>query len=288
MSIDPQHISLCIKEIDSLSFQIEMLLLDTINDDNNNTDLEWLYISRGDFFSELYDYVNAIEDYTKALDIEPDSYVALVQRGIAYSYSAKHVAANLDFDRAIQIDPNRVDAHFNKAVNLGFQGSPADAITEYNILILLIDSPLVLACRACCWQELGMEEKAMTDYNSAIRLQPDFAAALFNRALIHHNRKSYQDALSDLNQAIRIQAHHTDWYIERAQIHYHLSNFLSALDDLSLAIHLDRANADLFIKRGELWQRLHYIELAIKDYEAALQISPDRIDIYEKISRLNN
>ena len=48
-------------------------------------------------------------------------------------------------------------------------------------------------------------DDAVADYDEAIRLQPDSAAAYYNRGLAKDALKRYDDAIADYDEAIRLQ-----------------------------------------------------------------------------------
>ena len=70
---------------------------------NSSYPVAYIYISRGNSKSELKDYYGAIEDYTKAIDINPKEAKAYYNRGLA-KRSAKLLrdkkGACLDWSRA--------------------------------------------------------------------------------------------------------------------------------------------------------------------------------------------
>ena len=54
------------------------------------------------------------------------------------------------------------------------------------------------------WYEKGRHDRALADFNHAIKLDPDAAAACIKRGLIVHRDSEFKLALATLNQAIRV------------------------------------------------------------------------------------
>ena len=70
-------------------------------------------------------------------------------------------------------------------------------------------SPLVVSSR-----EGGKAEKALSAYDTAIRLQPDYAAVYNNRGNIKNELGSRDAALDDYDTAIRLNPHFPEAYLQ--------------------------------------------------------------------------
>lgn len=73
------------------------------------------YNNRGLAYSELKEYKKAIEDFDKAIEINPQFEAAYNNRGVAYAGLKDYKKAFEDFDKAIEIYPQFADAHYNLA-----------------------------------------------------------------------------------------------------------------------------------------------------------------------------
>jgi len=84
-------------------------------------------------------YDNAVNDYTLALQLEPNNIHALHNRGICYQKLAKFNEAIEDFTLVIKSNPNNSSAYFNRGCCFDSQGNVNKAINDYSIA-LQIDS----------------------------------------------------------------------------------------------------------------------------------------------------
>jgi len=58
-------------------------------------------------------------------------------------------------------------------------------------------------------------DKAISDYNEAIRLDPESAAAYYNRSLSYYEKRNYDKAISDYAEAIRLDSTYAVAYNNR-------------------------------------------------------------------------
>jgi hypothetical protein len=58
--------------------------------------------------------------------------------------------------------------------------------------------------RGLIWHEKGRHDRALADFNHAIKLDPDAAAACIKCRLIVHRNSEFKPALATLNQSIRV------------------------------------------------------------------------------------
>ena len=122
----------------------------------------------GAAYGEKGDYDRAIEEYTEAIELNPDLAIAYINRGAAYQCKGL-------FDRAI--------AEFTKAIEL----KPDFAIAYIN--------------RGAAHQYKGLFDHAIADFTKAIERKPDFAIAYYNRGIAWLCQREWKKAESDLTDA---------------------------------------------------------------------------------------
>ena len=72
------------------------------------------YYERGITKAEKKDYKGSIEDFTKAIEINPVDFEAYYLRGLSKNYLKKYKLAIEDFTKAIEIDPNIGQFYFSR------------------------------------------------------------------------------------------------------------------------------------------------------------------------------
>lgn len=99
--------------------------------------------------------------------------------------------------------------------------------------------------------------RAISDYDEAIRLDPKYADAYYNRCIAYNRTQKYDLALADCNKAITLGP---------------TTNALNATGQEKLSI--DRSRADYFAQRGVAYHGKQEIDRAIADYTEALRLYP--------------
>jgi Flp pilus assembly protein TadD len=71
-----------------------------------------------DLSLQLGNYVAAVADYTRALDVEPANSFAYYNRGITRDRMGDFMGAVEDFTQAIALDPQNADFYHNRGFSL--------------------------------------------------------------------------------------------------------------------------------------------------------------------------
>ena len=97
---------------------------------------------------------------------------------------------------------------------------------------------------------LGDYKGAITDYDSAIRLKPDHAAAYYNRGNAKYKLGQHLAAIADFDSAIRLNPDHAKAYYNRGLAKDKLGQHLAAIADFDSTIRLKPDDADAYNNRG--------------------------------------
>lgn len=84
--------------------------------------------------------------------------------------------------------------------------------------------------------------KALADCDKAISMDPYYAPAYGNRAILHYQMNNMKDALADLNEAIRLNTRESGYYINRGLIRYQLKDLRGAMADYDQVVSMDSHN----------------------------------------------
>lgn len=91
------------------------------------------YYNRGIAYSEKGEVERAIEDYTKAIELNPKFAEAYYQRGIAYRIKGDYKLAIADYTKAIDLKPDDADAYYRRSRAWVHIGEPEEAKSDMAI-----------------------------------------------------------------------------------------------------------------------------------------------------------
>ncbi len=128
--------------------------------------------------------------------------------------------------------------------------------------------------------ELGLYHEAISDYDTAIRLEPDYADAYNNRAFAKAALKEYFAAIADYDTAIRLEPDYAEAYHSRGAVKHDLKQYAAAIVDYDKAIRLKPDFARAYNNRGNAKDYLKEYFAAIADYDTAIRLKPDFADAY--------
>jgi len=129
--------------------------------------------------------------------------------------------------------------------------------------------------RGTAYNDLKNYTDAIADFSRAIRINPDFANAYYNRGLAYNDLKNYTDAIADYSRAIRINPDFANAYYNRGLAYKKLKNYTDAIADCSRAIRINPDHASAYVNRGNAYGKLKNYTDAIADYSRAIRINPD-------------
>lgn len=105
--------------------------------------------------------------------LQPDSFEAYYNRGLAYQRVADSQHAIADFTAAIRLRPNDANAYFMRGYEYKVIGDFQHIISDFSEVIRLVpDNAEAYYYRGAAYEELGNEEQAASDFAAATRLNP--------------------------------------------------------------------------------------------------------------------
>ncbi len=137
------------------------------------------YINRGVAYDSKGEYDRAIEDYDKAIALNPNDASFYYNRGNTYDYKGEYDRAITDYDQAIALDPKLAPAYGNRGLVYARKGENDRAIMDFNKAIALEpEYAMNYFYRGLAYEKLGDKQKAEPDYQKTLSLLPGDKSAV--------------------------------------------------------------------------------------------------------------
>ena len=229
----------------------------------------------------------AIEAFSGALALKPDSMLAYLKRGDTYRRRGELTAALRDLRQAATLDPGaprplEVLGDVNVAM-----GRYERAIEEYRHFMALDDrAPRVLYKLALTYYRNGQAALAIEPLRQAVAFDDKFVEAHYLLGMCLLERKRDADALRSLTRAIEINPAFAAAREEMADIYAQRGRNRDAIEQLEALAALEPARAERLVSVGLAYARLGRTDAAILTLGRAAERFPEEPMVYVALGRV--
>jgi tetratricopeptide (TPR) repeat protein len=225
----------------------------------------------------------AIEQFTKAIELDPDFSAAYFYRGVAEFKLGRYENSIEDFNKVNELDTAVRVIHAYKGFAYRQLGESEKSLAAFSIYTST-DKDL----SALDYGLIGKAKMEVGDINGAIE---DFEAALAkNSGESEHYRlysalfanRDYTEALAQIDLAIDENDKFYGYYINRGNTQLRMGDFNKALKDYDYALSLEPTIPDSYFLRGMALDTLKKHDLAILDFSKAIDLNPKDGTYYSK------
>jgi tetratricopeptide (TPR) repeat protein len=203
---------------------------------------------------------------------------AIVNARVKYE-QGDYPGALRDYDRAIQLDPNRSEVYTLRGgtrlttINRKLLTASAQALkTGTADLGGVFDTKV--------YERYSSEYNlVLADYEKSVQLEPqDLGAqfALAGAADIYNKLGKYPQALERIDRAIEFGPNFDTFYAQRAIVHAAMGNFDKSLVDWDRAISIKPQSIDYRVQKYFIYNNRKQYPQAIVELDRAISISPNR------------
>lgn len=216
------------------------------NNNSSNSNNADYYAELADDYWDKMDYNNALINYTKVIELDPQEARAYVRRGFIYHYTGRVSEAYEDYNTAVRLSPALKTEAYIKCMLYSVDEKNASTV--------------------------------LSDCTKTINEFPGFSLAYYKRGVAYRELGNYNPAMNDFTKSIELYPKFFNSYVYRGLLYEQLGNNNSAINEYTRAIQIVGANdplADLsYSSRGRVYENQGNYSQAAADYRKALQLNP--------------
>jgi len=274
------------------------------------------YLKAGEDFAKANNYEDAIIQFTKAIELDPDYDKAYTQRASAYSRIDDHKNAAEDYDRAlifeekdeelfyfagnewhlygnnplalvrlttaVQMKSNFLEAYRVRwAVNMALLRYE-DALEDGKRCLRLREDEMAYYNLALVFEKLEMYNEAGEAYRQSLNENDRVVATHFSYAQLLFGQENYEAAGNELTEVLQMEPQNLDAILLQSQVLSAQGNYLKASETLSMASVQYSDEPLIYIYRGDINSKMNQPAYAIIDYSKAIELDPENAEIYYK------
>ncbi len=222
---------------------------------------------------QIAETLNAIAILTKDY---PNESLLYNLSGVCYKALGQLDAAVSSYERALAINPNYADAHYNLAITFKALGQLDAAVSSYE-LSLAINPNNAIAHNNLgnVLKELGQLDAAVSSYQRALAINPDYVEAHSNLGTTLRDLGQLDAAVSSFERALAINPDYVEAHSNLGATLRDLGQLDAAVSccERALAIRPDYSLAHNNL--GDTLRDLGQLNAAVSSYERALAINPN-------------
>jgi tetratricopeptide (TPR) repeat protein len=271
------------------------------------------HIEAAEKFSKAANYNDAIESYSKALELDPNNSKVFIARATCYEKVNRKTDAIEDYKRAIVMDPKDKELYYNAGRLYASLGQNADAdgmlrkalerdkgysaaiSQEIEVLFLLRDYKYGAVVTQMAIDEkktaqnyynhgvmldsLHNYAEAEKNYKSAISADAKMSTAAVALANVQLKQNKPDDAMKTCNDAIARDPQNMKLFSARSRVFAAKKDLQSAINDITKVI-LTSPEADAYKLRASYYEVLGQHITAVSDYSQVIKDNDKDVQAY--------
>lgn len=212
------------------------------------------YYQRGNNYANVNRYPEAIEEYNKALRLNPYYKEAYNKLGVAYLSQKLPQKAQNCINKAITLDPNYIEAYNN----LGQVYEFLDKLT-----------------------------KAEDIYRRIFKINPVDVPAHFNLARVLNKQGKFNASIAEYEKTIKINPKHFPSYIGLGDVYFKsLHKPDQAIFYYQKAKKINPLDETPYLKQADLYKEEGLLDRAREEYQSALKLNSSNIEALTQLAYL--
>ncbi len=230
----------------------------------------------------------AVNDYTRALELDPQMAVGYANRGFVLNDLREPSKSTKDFETALRLDPHYGEAH----LGLGYANlqlhRPKPALKQLDLAEKTLGKSHALhLARAEAFRQEQDFPHAATEYRAALAETPNDLTTQLAYADVLYHMRHYTEAVAALNEALKLSPSDPAIYALMAQVHAKQGNREQTLRDIESAERLGGNTVTVLMATGDALLTLGDRNAAMQRFSRALDVpGGDRIGVRLAIAEI--
>ena len=167
----------------------------------------------------------------------------------------------------------------NSAIELFSKGEINQALDAVQDLFKEYpNDPLLFNIRGACHASLGQLDVAVTNYEEAISIKPDYAKAHFNLGGSLHELGQLKAAVKSYEKTLEIEPGYAEAHNNLGNVFKELEQNDAAVKSYKKALEFKPDYVEAQYSLGIMFQDMGQFDEAVKSYKAAIKLKPDFVE----------
>jgi tetratricopeptide (TPR) repeat protein len=175
--------------------------------------------------------------------------------------------SNDDAEQCLSLGKAEADAGSDRRIEVCTRAIESGSLSQEKLAV-------ALNSRGAAYARRNDPDRAISDFDAALRLYPDFLAALLDRGMAYGTKGDYERSVADFSAVILRNPKLTQAYNGRCYTLALMGDAAHALEDCNRALALEPNTPYILDSRAYAFLRAGDFPRALADYDLILQIEP--------------
>jgi tetratricopeptide (TPR) repeat protein len=219
-----------------------------------------------------YNYFTELKPFPSSSNVVAEKQLTdkeYFQKGSSLFQQSNFTDAIIQFDKAINLNPNYTEAYGDRGASKANLGQYEGAISDYQKAEEMgLNTSILYSNLGFAYYQIKQPEKALTHLEKALELDSKNGFAYRIRGEIKYDKNDKKGAEKDFTLAISINPNASN-YFSRGLAFYYLNDYKKAISDMDRAIQLDPNVSQYYYDRGDAKELINDFDGACRDWKIA-------------------
>lgn len=255
-----------------------------IDEDPENTKA---YVARAEAYEKIGNKKDAANDYKRATTFDSKDKEILYNAGRLYYDLGQYKDAIPMLEKLTSLDKKNTRAYKYKMDSYIALEQYEKALKESNLLIELQQTAQNYSSRGFIQDKLGNYNLSETDYRNSIKKANNVIETYVALGNVLFKAKKYNQALQTCNRALNLNSKSKEALWIRSKIYKEKIDYPNAINDLSKMIIFSPEDIDAYYTRGMYYQEFNQHQSAINDFSKVISLDKDNAAAYFQRAKSN-